>query len=74
MPEVLKYGLVEIDLDELERARAALQTDGIKSTVNAALREVGRRAALHDAAEYVLSGRMDVPDLDAWAASREPKR
>lgn len=62
---------VEIDWDQLERARAALHTEGIKETVNAALREAGRRAALEQAADFVLSGKLQVPDLEEWAAGRE---
>ena len=64
---------VEIDFDQLAKAQAALRTEGIKETVNAALREVSRKAALESAAEYVLSGRMVVPDLEVWAAAREPR-
>lgn len=64
---------IEIDLDELEKAKAALKTEGIKNTVNAALREVSRKAALARAADYVLSGKMEVPDLETWAARREPQ-
>ena len=64
---------VEIDLEQLERAQAALKTEGIKATVNAALREVSRKAALQDAADYVLAGRLHLPDAEAWAASREPQ-
>lgn len=64
---------VEIDSEELAQARAALQTQGIKETVNAALHEVGRRAALQRAADFVESGRMRVPDLEEWAAGREPR-
>jgi Arc/MetJ family transcription regulator len=64
---------VEIDLEQLGKAQAALNTDGIKDTVNAALREVGRRAALRNAADYVLAGRMHVPDAETWAEWREPQ-
>lgn len=64
---------VEIDSEQLAQARAALHTEGIKETVNAALREVGRRAALEKAADFVQSGRMQVPDLEEWAAGREPR-
>ena len=64
---------VEIDTDELERARETLQTRGVKETVNAALREVNRRAALSRAAEYVAAGRLHVPDEESWAAGRGPR-
>ena len=64
---------VEIDLEQLERAQAALKTDGIKDTVNAALREVSRKAALEEAADYVLAGKLHVPDAETWAAQRQPR-
>ena len=64
---------VEIDVQELEKAQAALRTRGIKETVNAALREVNRRAALEEAAAYVLSGNMHAPDEQAWAGWRDPR-
>jgi Arc/MetJ family transcription regulator len=37
---------VDVDLDALEAARLELGTKGVTATVNAALREVGRRRAL----------------------------
>jgi Arc/MetJ family transcription regulator len=62
---------VEIDVEALSSARAALGTKTIKQTVNGALREVGRREALRRAARYVLDGKLHVPDeLPRWA-SRE---
>lgn len=64
---------VEIDTDELQRAEATLGTSGIKETVNGALREVNRRAALERAAEYVLAGKLHLPDEETWAAWREPR-
>jgi len=65
---------VEIDVEELEKAQQALQTRGIKQTVNAALREVNRKAALEEAAAYVRDGRLMAPDEDTWAEWREPRR
>jgi hypothetical protein len=64
---------VELDVQELRKAQASLRTHGIKETVNAALREVNRRSALKEAAAYVLSGSMRVPDEEAWAGWREPR-
>lgn len=61
---------VEIDTDELRRAEAVLGTSGIKETVNGALKEVNRRAALERAAQYVLAGEMHVPDEATWSAWR----
>ena len=37
---------VDIDAEALEAARAALGTSGLSATVNTALREIARRAAL----------------------------
>ena len=64
---------VEIDLDELARAQAALHTSGITETVNAALREVNRKAALAAAAERVRAGDFHVPDERTWADWRAPR-
>lgn len=64
---------VEIDVDELSKAEAVLGTRGIKDTVNGALREVNRRAALAEAADYVLAGKLHVPDERALAGWREPR-
>lgn len=70
MPQYHKT-TIEIDLEQLEQARTVLRTGGIKDTVNSALREVARRAALDRAADFVLAGKMQVPDLEDWAAGRE---
>lgn len=64
---------VEIDLDGLAQAQAVLGTSGIKDTLNAAVAEVNRRAALERAAAYVLSDSFYVPDEESWAAWREPR-
>jgi len=64
---------VEIDTDELARAEAILGTSGIKDTVNGALKEVNRRAALEEAARYVLAGELQVPDETAWSSWRESR-
>ena len=65
---------VEIDTEELRAAQRNLRSRGIKETVNGALREVNRAAALKQAAAYVRSGSVQVPDEGSWAASREPRR
>lgn len=64
---------VEIDLEELARAQATLGTNGVKDTLNAALREVNRKAALATAAGIVRAGAFHVPDEKSWAAWREPR-
>lgn len=64
---------VEIDTEALSLAEKLLGTHGIKETVNRALEEVARRAALRDAAQYVLAGELRLPDEATWSAWREPR-
>ncbi len=64
---------VEIDEEKLRQAREALGTRGVKETVNAALHEVGRKAALGRSADFTLGGRLHLPDEATWAAWREPR-
>jgi len=53
---------VEIDFDELRDAAAELGTRGVKETLNTALREVNRKAALQRAAAAVRAGNLQAPD------------
>jgi Arc/MetJ family transcription regulator len=64
---------VEIDTEALAAAETALGTRGIKETVNRALAEAGRRAALEHAAQYVATGKLRLPDESIWSAWREPR-
>ena len=64
---------VEIDTEALAKAEIALGTNGIKDTVNGALREVNRRDALEKAARYVLAGELHVPEETTLAEWREPR-
>jgi Arc/MetJ family transcription regulator len=63
---------VEIDLDELQEAAAHLGTRGVKETVNTALREVNRKAALQMAAAYVRDGKLRAPDDKPPLSWQEP--
>ena len=65
---------VEIDSDALGEAAANLGTRGVKQTVNTALEEINRRAALRRAADYVRAGKLQLPDEETWAEWREPRR
>ena len=56
---------VEIDLDLLHAAERNLGTRGYKQTLNRALEDVNRRAALDRAARYLDDGRESVPSWDA---------
>jgi Arc/MetJ family transcription regulator len=64
---------VEIDTEALSAAERALGTRSIKDTVNGALREVARREALDQAALYVGSGKLHLPDEATLASWREPR-
>ena len=64
---------VEIDMNELRTAEDVLGTNGIKETVNRALAEVNRRAALERAAALVLAGSIHLPDDETWSRWREPR-
>jgi hypothetical protein len=61
---------VEIDLDELRAAERNLGTQGYKQTLNAALEDVNRRAALDRAVRYLEDGRESVPSWDSLRRSR----
>ena len=54
---------IEVDLEQLREAERNLGTEGFKETVNGALRDVNRRAALKRAAQYVREGRMSTPTM-----------
>ena len=64
---------IEVDLDALGEAEQNLGTKGFKETVNRALADVNRRAALRRAAERVRAGDYHVPDEKTWAAWRAPR-
>jgi Arc/MetJ family transcription regulator len=54
---------IEVDLEQLREAERNLGTEGFKETVNVALREVNRRAALKRGAQYLREGRLSVPTM-----------
>lgn len=55
---------VDLDLDALSAALVILGTETVSDTVNAALREVRRRAQLTLAAELILRGGREVLEPD----------
>ena len=69
----LRKTTVELDPDALAAAEAALGTKGIKQTIDAALREAARQAALRRGAAYLALGRQQLPDPLEWAAARDPR-
>jgi len=64
---------VEIDLDVLAAAKLALGTVTTRETIDAALRQVDRRARLARAAELIASGALDVPTPEELDALRRPR-
>jgi Arc/MetJ family transcription regulator len=64
---------IDVDVEAYERAREALGTNGYKDTVNAALREAGRRQALANAAAYIREGRFPAATLEELAELRKPR-
>lgn len=55
----IKRTTVELDVNELEDAKEVLGTRTARETINAALREVNRRAKLARAAAFIARGELD---------------
>ena len=51
---------MDLDVDELETAKHVLGTATTRDTINAALREVNRQAALRRAASLVRAGGLNI--------------
>lgn len=51
---------VDIDVEAFERARELLGTRGYRDTIDRALREVDRRAALRRAADAIRQGGLNI--------------
>lgn len=64
---------IEVDLDALHEAERNLGTRGFKETVNGALHEVNRRAALRRGAQYLREGRLSVPTRAELEHLRKPR-
>jgi Arc/MetJ family transcription regulator len=61
---------IDLDLEVLERARELLGTTTIRDTVDKALREVDRRAALREAADLIRKGGLPIVTPDELAELR----
>jgi Arc/MetJ family transcription regulator len=61
---------IDLDLDLLEEARELLGTTTIRETVDKALRDVRRRAALRRLADRVREGKLGAPTPDELAEMR----
>jgi hypothetical protein len=67
---IIRRTTVDLDIGELELAKETLGTRTARDTINAALREVNRRARLERAAKFVMDGMLDVPTPSELAAIR----
>ena len=70
---VLHRTTIDIDVELFEAAKAALGTTGYRSTVNEALREVARMAALRRAAAAVRAGGLNLVSPEDIAVMRRPR-
>ena len=70
MSERIHRTTIDLDLDKLDLAREELGTTTIRETVDRALAEVGRRAALRKLADLVRAGRLNVPTPEQLAELR----
>lgn len=73
MPDRLHRTTIDIELDAFDEARHLLGTKGYRDTVNGALREVARIAALRRAAKLVRSGELDVVSPEDLGVMRRPR-
>jgi Arc/MetJ family transcription regulator len=70
MTERIHRTTIDLDLDALDRARELLGTNTIRETVDKALREVDRRAALREFADEIRAGRFHAPTPEELAEMR----
>jgi Arc/MetJ family transcription regulator len=64
---------IDLDVNELQLARETLGTTTTKDTVNRALREVNRTAALRRAAALVRHGDLNIVQPDDLASLRRSR-
>jgi len=69
----MKRTTVDLDMDELTAAREILGTETTRDTINTALREVRRRAALARAAALIEQGDLDIIEPEELAALRQAR-
>ena len=67
----IKRTTVDLDMDELKAAKEILGTETTRDTINTALREVRRRAALARAAALIEQGNLDIIEPEELAALRQ---
>jgi hypothetical protein len=64
---------IDIELDAFSRARDLLGTRGYRDTINEALREVARVAALRRGADRIREGKLDLVTPKELAELRKPR-
>jgi Arc/MetJ family transcription regulator len=69
----IKRTTVDLDMDELQAAREILGTETTRDTINTALRDVRRRAALARAAALIEQGDLDIIQPEELAALRQAR-
>lgn len=69
----IKRTTVDLDMDELQAAREILGTETTRDTINTALRDVRRRAALARAAALIEHGDLDIIEPEELAALRQAR-
>jgi Arc/MetJ family transcription regulator len=69
----IKRTTVDLDMDELKAAKEILGTETTRDTINTALREVRRRAALARAAALIEQGNLDIIEPEELAALRQAR-
>jgi Arc/MetJ family transcription regulator len=69
----IKRTTVDLDIDELEQAKQTLGTGTTRETINTALREVNRRAALARAAAVIEQGGLEVVEPEELVELRRPR-
>lgn len=72
-PQATHRTTVDIDLAAYAEARRVLGTRGYRDTVNAALREVGRRSKLRHAADLIRGGDLDLVTPEDLVVLRAPR-
>ena len=70
---VVQRTTVDLDMTELDAAKSVLGTSTIRDTVNGALRDVARRAALRNPAAMIEQGAFEVVDPEELAELRRPR-
>jgi hypothetical protein len=64
---------VDIELEAYEEARRELGTRGYRDTINQALREIGRQAALRRGANLIREGKLDLVSPEELAQMRHAR-